>query len=100
MLQEWRELGELELTDPSEEALILLGLPYVRQKMFDRYLEIARQMGTREWQRITRLAEAAEQSGQHELALAVYEASLGQGWHEKYLREQYEKLKLRFQDQT
>ena len=97
LLQEWRELGELELIYQSEKALTMLGLLYARQKMFDRYLEIARQMGTREWQRITRLSEAAEASGQNELALAVYEASSGPGRHEKYLREQYEKLKLRLQ---
>lgn len=95
LLQEWRELGELELTYQSERALTMLGLLYARQKMFDRYLEIARRMGTREWQRITRLSEAAEANGQNDLALAVYEVSWGPGWHEKYLREQYEKLKQR-----
>jgi hypothetical protein len=95
--QEWRELGELELTYQSENALTMLGLLYARQKLFDRYLEISRQMGTREWKRITRLSEAAEASGQNDLALAVYEASLGPGRHENYLREQYEKLKLRIQ---
>lgn len=95
LLQEWRELGELELAYQSEKALTMLGLLYAQQKMFDRYLEIARQMGTREWQRITRLSEAAEAGRQNDLALAVYEASLGPGWHEKYLREQYEELKLR-----
>jgi hypothetical protein len=97
LLEEWRELGELELTYQSEEALTMLGLLYARQKMFDRYLEIARQMGTREWQRIMRLSEAAEQSGQNNLALAVYEASLSPGRHAKHLREKYEKLKLRLQ---
>jgi hypothetical protein len=97
LLQEWRELGELELTYQSEEALTMLGMLYAQQKIFDRYLEIARRMGTREWQRITRLSEAAEASEQNDLALAVYEASLGPGRHEKYLREQYEKLKLRHQ---
>jgi hypothetical protein len=95
--QEWRELSELELTYTSEKALTMLGLLYAQQKMFDRYLDITRQMGTREWQRITRLSEAAEASGQYNLALAVYEVSLGPGWHEKYLREQYEKLKQRIQ---
>jgi hypothetical protein len=74
-----------------------LGLLYARQKMFDPFLEIARQMGMRQRQRITRLSEAAEASRQKDLALAVQEASLGPGWHEKYLREQYEKLKLRLQ---
>lgn len=72
---------------------------YAQQKLFDRYIDIARQMGTREWQRITRLSEAAEASGQNDLALAVYEASLEPGRHEKYLREQYRKLKLRLQSQ-
>ena len=39
-------------------------------------------------------------SGQNDLALAVYEVSLGPGWHEWYLHEQYEKLKLRLQAHT
>ncbi len=95
--QEWHELAEMELTYKSEKALTMLGLLYAQQKMFDRYLEIARQMGSREWQRVTRLSEAAEASGQNDLALAVYEASLGPGRHERYLRESYEKLKLRIQ---
>jgi hypothetical protein len=97
LLQERRELEELEITYKSEKALTMLGLLFAQQKMFDRFVGIARQMGTREWQRITRLAEAAEKGQQTDLALSVYEASLGPGWHEKYLREEYEKLKLRVQ---
>ncbi len=100
LLQEWHELDGLELAYKSEKALTMLGLLYARQRMFDRFLEIARQMGTREWQRITRLSDAAEASGQNDLALAVYEASLGPGRHERYLHEQYEKLKLRLQAHT
>jgi len=78
----------------------MLGMLYAIQKMFDRYLEIARQMGTRGWHRITRMSEAAEASGQNDLALAVYEASQKPGQHEKYLGKQYEKLKLHLQAQT
>jgi hypothetical protein len=100
LLEEWRELGDLEITYQSEKALTMLGLLYAQQILFDRYIDIARQMGTREWQRITRLADAAEKEQQSELALAVYEACLGSGRHEKYLREHYEKLKLRIQAQA
>jgi len=55
---------------------------------------------TPRWQRITRLSEAAEASGQNDLALAVFETSPSPGWHEKYLGEQCEKIKLRLQAQS
>lgn len=52
-------------------------------------------MGTREWQRITTMSETAEKHGRYDLAMAVYEACLGPGMHEDFLREKYQKIKSR-----
>jgi hypothetical protein len=95
LLQQWHELSDLELPYQAEEALTLLGLLYAQQKMFDRYVEIARQMGTRAWQRITRLADMAEKHQHFDLAVAVYEACLGPGMQENYLRKKYAELQER-----
>lgn len=94
-MQQWHELSDLELSYQAEEALTLLGLLYAQQKMFDRYVEIARQMGTREWQRITRLAEMAEKHQHFDLAIALYEACLGPGMQENYLRKKFTELQDR-----
>ncbi len=63
--------------------------------MFDKFVPMARAMGTRAWQRITTMSEAAEKRGRYELALAVYEACLGPGLHEDFLRRRYRELKSR-----
>lgn len=97
--QEWQELGDLDLLYQSEKALTLLGMLYAQKEMFEQFIPIAQVMGTREWQRITRLAEAAEKCQQYDLALAVYENCFGPGFHEAYLHEQYEKLKNRIRPQ-
>ncbi len=89
------ELLDLELSYQAEKALTMLGLLFTQQQMFDRFIPWARLMGTREWQRITRMAEMAEGQGKPDLAVAVYEACLGPGFHEKFLREKYEQLKER-----
>jgi hypothetical protein len=96
MLQEqWDELRELELDYQADEALTMLGMLYQHQLMFDRFVPTAKAMGTREWQRITTMSETAEKHGRYDLALAVYEACLGPGSHEKFLREKYQGLKSR-----
>jgi hypothetical protein len=96
MLQEqWNELRELELDYQADEALTMLGMLYQHQLMFDRFVPTAKAMGTREWQRITTMSETAEKHGRYDLALAVYEACLGPGSHEKFLREKYQGLKSR-----
>jgi hypothetical protein len=41
------------------------------------------------------MSEIAEKHGRCDLALAVYEACLGPGFHEEYLREKYRELKGR-----
>jgi hypothetical protein len=93
--EQWHELCDLELDYPAEKALTMLGMLYQRQQMFDKFAPMARAMGTRAWQRITAMSEAAEKHGRYELALAVYEACLGPGLHEDFLRRRYRELKGR-----
>jgi hypothetical protein len=93
--QQWQELGELELEYHAEKALTLLGSFYVQQREFEQFVPIAKAMGTREWERITTMAEMAKEQGKSDLALAVYEASLGPGMHEEFLRKKYKELKAR-----
>ena len=89
----WEELAALELEYPAEKTLTLLGMLYTEQRMFDRFVPIAQEMGSRAWERITTMAEMAERHGRHDLALAVYEACLGPGMHEDTLRKKYEELR-------
>ena len=93
--EQWDELRELELDYQAEEALTMLGMFYQQQQMFDKFVPMAKAMGTREWERITTMSEMAEKHGRYDLALAVYEACLGPGFHEKFLREKYQELKSR-----
>jgi hypothetical protein len=92
---QWDELRELELDYQAEEALTMLGMLYREQQMFEQFVPIAKAMGTREWQRITAMSELAEKQGRVDLAVAVYEACLGPGLHEDFLREKYRELKGR-----
>lgn len=93
--EQWDELRELELDYQAEEALTMLGMLYQQQQIFDKFVPMAKAMGTRQWKRITTMSEMAEKHGRYDLALAVYEACLGPGFHEKFLREKYEELKSR-----
>jgi hypothetical protein len=95
--QQWRELGDLELDYQSQEALTMLGALYAEQAMFDRFISIAKEMGSKAWKRITALAGAAEKHKQYDLALCVYEACLEPGRHEGYLRKEFEQLKERIE---
>jgi hypothetical protein len=92
---QWEELAALELEYPAEKALNLLGMLYTEQRMFDRFVPLAKQMGSRAWERITTMAEMAERHGRHDLALAVYEACLEPGMHEGFLRKRYKQLRDR-----
>lgn len=95
--KERQELCDANLNYQSEQALTMLGLLYAKQFMFDQFIPIANEMGTREWQRITTLAGAAEKRKHYDLALDVYEACLKPGRHEDYLRKEYEQLKHRIE---
>jgi hypothetical protein len=97
---QWHELDELDLVYQSEEALTMLGLLCVEQGLFEQFVDLAEAMGSRAWQRITRMAERAEKEGRLDLALAVYEAALGPGFHERFLHKKYEELKERLSGKT
>jgi hypothetical protein len=92
---QWPELDGLDLFYQSEEALTMLGMLCVQQGQLDKFVDLAKAMGTRHWARITTMAERAEQEQKPDLALAVYEAALRPGSHEKFLREKYRELKRR-----
>ena len=82
-----------EIWETFENALSMLGMLYVQHKLFDKFVPTAKVMGTRHWERITTMSEKAEKHKKYDLALAVYEACLGPGLHENYLRKKYEELK-------
>ncbi|MDE3090810.1 MAG: hypothetical protein KGJ80_15650, partial [Chloroflexota bacterium] len=94
---QWGELRELELDYQAEEALTMLGMLCTQQRLFDKFLDLAKAMGTRHWQRITTMSEMAERHDQPALALAVYETCFGPGMHEKFLREKYVELQKRIE---
>ena len=92
-----QELSELALEYEAERALTLTGLVCTQQQQFDKFVDLARQMGSRRWERITSMSAMAEEHAHFDLALAVYEASLGPGQHEAYLRKHYAELQDRLQ---
>jgi hypothetical protein len=92
---QWHELSALALEYQAERALTLIGMLCAQQKQFDRFVDLARQMGSRQWQRITAMSAMAEKHRRYDLALAVYEASLGPGRQEAYLRKQHAELQER-----
>ena len=93
--EQWSELRDLELDYQAEEALTMLGMLYRGQLMFDQFISMAKVMGARAWQRITTMSEMAEEHGKYDLVVAVYEACLGPGMHEDFLRKKYQELKSR-----
>lgn len=89
------ELSDLELDYQAEKALTILGMLYTQQKIFDKFVPIARKMGTREWSRITTMSEMAEMHQKDDVALRVYEVCLEPGFHEEFLLKKYQELKKR-----
>ena len=76
-----------------EEALTLLAQVVAAQHRFERFEAFARDMGTRQWQRMVVLADRAVKQRKRPLALAVCEAALSPGMHEGCLRQKYEQRK-------
>ena len=95
---QWHELSDLGLEYEAEKALTLLGMLNTQQKQFDHFVDLARQMGSRQWQRITSMSAMAEKHRRYDLALAVYEAGLEPGQPEAYLCKQYAELQERLQN--
>ncbi len=90
--EQWHELGHFELVYQAEEALTMIGMLCTEQHLFERFVDLARAMGTRGWKRITTMSEMAEKLGRYDLARAVYEAAMGPGMHERFLSEKYAEL--------
>jgi hypothetical protein len=63
----WNEFRDLELDYQAEETLTMLGAHYCHQRMFEKFVPMARVMGTREWERITTMSEIAEKHGRCDL---------------------------------
>ena len=91
--QETTALLDDDLEYPSEEALTLLGQVIAEQERFDEFEELARQMGSRAWRRIVRLADIAMKRQKKPLALKVFEAAMTKGDHLDFLTKKYEQLK-------
>jgi hypothetical protein len=91
-----QQIGELSaefLSYQSEEALTLLGQVVVEQDRFDQFESLAREMGSRHWERIIKLADRAVKKRKRPLACQVFEAALTPGDHSELLQEKYEQLK-------
>ncbi len=86
-------LREDDLDYQSEEALTFLGQVVAEQERFDEFEDLAREMGSRAWRRIIRLADRAMKKGKNPLAIKVFEAAMTKGDHLDFLTKKYEKLK-------
>ena len=71
-----------------------MGQVVAEQERFDEFEDLARQMGSRAWRRIVRLADIAMKRQKKRLALKVFEAAMTKGDHLDFLTKKYEKLKL------
>jgi hypothetical protein len=91
-----RQVDDLRVDDleyQSEEALTLLGQVVAEQERFDEFEDLARQMGSRAWRRIIRLADRAMKWRKKPLAIKVFEAALAKGEHLEFLTKKFEQLK-------
>jgi len=86
------ELLAAALDDQAEKALALRGALHVAKRSFGRFVALATEMGSREWERVTTMAEAALRARRRDLALAVFAAADQPGFHRDYLREQCRRL--------
>ena len=70
-----------------------MGQVVAEQERFDEFEDLARQMGSRAWRRIIRLADSAMKRRKKPLAIKVFEAAMTKGDHLDFLTKKYEKLK-------
>ncbi len=87
------ELRADDRTYQSENALTLLGQVAAEQERFDQFEGLAREMASRHWERIIRLADSAMKKHKRALACLVFEAALTAGTHLDFLRKKYDQLK-------
>ncbi|NLF19755.1 MAG: hypothetical protein GX595_21195 [Lentisphaerae bacterium] len=83
-----------DLDYQAEAALTLIGQIAAEQKRFDSFEALAREMGTREWQPIIRLADAAVRARNRNLADRVFQAALAanDGIHTDFLANKHAQL--------
>jgi hypothetical protein len=82
------ELLSHSLGYKAERALTLIGELHVAQRSFARFAELAREMGSREWERITTMAETAGRAGRDDLVLEIFAAADQPGFHREHLRDE------------
>jgi hypothetical protein len=87
------ELRAEDLEYQSEKALTYLGQVAAEQERFELFEDLARQMGSRAWERIIRLADRAMKRRKRDLAKRVFELALTPGFHHDFLSDKYEQLK-------
>lgn len=75
-----------------EKLLTVRGELHMARGNLDRFVELAQEMGSREWERITTMAEAALEAGDRALAIRVFEAANQPGFHDDFLRTRCREL--------
>lgn len=86
------ELLDARLDYEAEEALTILGELHVTRGSLDRFVGLATEMGSRAWERITTMAEAAMEAGDRALAVQVFQAANQPGSHRDYLARRCREL--------
>lgn len=97
LLMEKEELKKEELDYQKNVALNFLALLYSQHTIFDKFVPLAKEVGTKSWMPIDTLAKAAEKHQRKNLAIAVYQAALKDesGFHYDSLKKKYEDLLAR-----
>ncbi len=87
-------LMALDLDYQARNALTLIGQVAAEQKRFEMFEALASEMGTREWQRIIRMADAAVRARKRDLADRVFQIALSceDGDHRDFLTQKHEQL--------
>jgi hypothetical protein len=91
-----QRIGELSaslVNYQSEKALTLLGQVVAERDQFDQFEDLAREMGSRHWERIVQLVDRAMKKRKRDLACQVFEAALTPGPHSDFLQKKYGQLK-------
>lgn len=94
LLMEKEELEQEELDYAKNNALKFLGFLYSQHLMFDKFVPLAEELGTKNWMPIENLAKIAEKHQKNDLAKQVYEAALKDkaSYHYNNLKKKYEEL--------
>ena len=84
--------ADADLGSQAEEALSLRGELHVVRRRFSEFERLATEMGSRHWERIATMAEAAVRSHRLDVARAVFAAADQPGAHRDHLRQQSRRL--------